>query len=120
MGTLENMDIRNTANSCDRISKEEVKEKIYKDKNIEKAIKEGIENFLDNLELKKYSSTAYSEYRYINNFVLITAEVLDNGYILSDIHIDVNMKVYDYFLDDIEENKKYVALDNNYLIYTNF
>lgn len=116
MGTLENMDIRNKANSCDRISKEEVKEKIYKDKNIEKAIKEGIENFLDNLELKKYSSTAYSEYRYINNFVLITAEVLDNGYILSDIHIDVNMKVYDYFLDDIEENKKYVALDNNYLI----
>ena len=48
MGTLENMDINNIANSNDRITKEEAREKIYKDKNIEKAIKEGVENFLDN------------------------------------------------------------------------
>ena len=42
MGTLENMDINNIANSNDRITKEEAREKIYKDKNIEKAIKEGV------------------------------------------------------------------------------
>ncbi|TKZ28670.1 hypothetical protein EZH24_11650, partial [Brachyspira catarrhinii] len=77
MGTLENMDINNIANSNDRITKEEAREKIYKDKNIEKAIKEGVENFLDNTELQKYSSDsgAYSEYEYLNNFVLITTEI---------------------------------------------
>lgn len=118
MGTLENMDINNIANSDSRITKEEVREKIYKDKNIEKAIKEGVENFLDNAELKKYSLdlAAYSEYEYINNFVLITTEVLDNGYILSDIHIDVNMIVYDYFLNDNNKKEKFIALNNNYLI----
>lgn len=118
MGTLENMDINNIANSDSRITKEEVREKIYKDKNIEKAIKEGVENFLDNTELKKYSLdlAAYSEYEYINNFVLITTEVLDNGYILSDIHIDVNMIVYDYFLNDNNKKEKFIALNNNYLI----
>ena len=81
--------------------KEKIKEilrndfKDYKDKNIEKAIKEGVENFLDNTELKKYSldSGAYAEYEYLNNFVLITTEILEDGYILSDIHIDVNMIV---------------------------
>lgn len=118
MGTLENMDINNISNLDSRITKEEVKEKIYKDKNIEKAIKEGVENFLDNAELKKYSLdlAAYSEYEYINNFVLITTEVLDNGYILSDIHIDVNMIVYDYFLNDNNKKEKFIALNNNYLI----
>lgn len=118
MGTLENMDINNIANSDSRITKEEVREKIYKDKNIEKAIKEGVENFLDNAELKKYSLdlAAYSEYEYINNFVLITTEVLDNGYILSDIHIDVNMIVYDYFLNDNNKKEKFIALNNNYFI----
>lgn len=118
MGTLENMDINNIVNSCSRITKEEVREKIYKDKNIEKAIREGIENFLDNTELKKYSldSASYSEYEYINNFVLITTEVLDNGYILSDIHIDVNMIVYDYILNDNNKKEKFVASNNNYLI----
>lgn len=118
MGTLENMDINNIANLDSRITKEEVREKIYKDKNIEKAIKEGVENFLDNAELKKYSLdlAAYSEYEYINNFVLITTEVLDNGYILSDIHIDVNMIVYDYFLNDKNKKEKFIALNNNYLI----
>lgn len=118
MGTLENMDINNIVNSGSRITKEEVREKIYKDKNIEKAIREGIENFLDNTELKKYSldSASYSEYEYINNFVLITTEVLDNGYILSDIHIDVNMIVYDYILNDNNKKEKFVASNNNYLI----
>lgn len=118
MGTLENMDINNIVNSGSRITKEEIREKIYKDKNIEKAIREGIENFLDNTELKKYSldSASYSEYEYINNFVLITTEVLDNGYILSDIHIDVNMIVYDYILNDNNKKEKFVASNNNYLI----
>ena len=118
MGTLENMDINNIANSSGRITKEEAREKIYKDKNIEKAIKEGVENFLDNAELKKYSSDsgAYSEYEYLNNFVLITTEVLDDGYILCDIHIDVNMIVYDYFLNEASKKEKYIALNNNYLI----
>lgn len=118
MGTLENMDINNIANSNGRITKEEAREKIYKDKNIEKAIKEGVENFLDNTELTKYSSDsgAYSEYEYLNNFVLITTEVLDDGYILCDIHIDVNMIVYDYFLNEASKKEKYIALNNNYLI----
>ena len=118
MGTLENMDINNIANSNGGITKEEAREKIYKDKNIEKAIKEGVENFLDNAELQKYSSDsgAYSEYEYLNNFVLITTEILDNGYILSDIHIDVNMIVYDYFLNADGKKEKYIALNNNYLI----
>ena len=118
MGTLENMDINNIANSNGGITKEEAREKIYKDKNIEKAIKEGVENFLDNTELQKYSSDSgtYSEYEYLNNFVLITTEILDNGYILSDIHIDVNMIVYDYFLNADGKKEKYIALNNNYLI----
>lgn len=118
MGTLENMDINNIKNSCGRISKEEVREKIYKDKNIEKAIKEGVENFLDNTELKKYSldSGAYTEYEYLNNFVLITTEILDDGYILSDIHIDVNMIVSDYSLNADNKKERFIALNNNYLI----
>lgn len=118
MGTLENMDINNIVNSNGRITKEEAREKIYNDNNIEKAIKEGVENFLDNTELQKYSSDsgAYSEYEYLNNFVLITTEILDNGYILSDIHIDVNMIVYDYFLNAEGKKEKYIALNNNYLI----
>ena len=118
MGTLENMDINNIVNSNGRITKEEAREKIYNDKNIEKAIKEGVENFLDNAELQKYSSDsgAYSEYEYLNNFVLITTEILDNGYILSDIHIDVNMIIYDYFFNAEGKKEKYIALNNNYLI----
>ena len=116
MGTLENMDINNIKNSCRRISKEEVREKIYKDKNIEKAIKEGVENFLDNTELKKYSldSGAYAEYEYLNNFVLITTEILDDGYILCDI--DVNMIVNDYSLKADNKKEIFIALNNNYLI----
>ena len=118
MGTLENLDINNIKNSCGRISKEEVREKIYKDKNIEKAIKEGVENFLDNNELKKYSlaSGAYAEYEYLNNFVLITTEILEDGYILSDIHIDVNMIVNDYSLKADNKKEIFIALNNNYLI----
>ncbi|TXJ12458.1 hypothetical protein EPJ80_05590 [Brachyspira aalborgi] len=100
------------------MSKEEVREKIYKDKNIEKAIKEGVENFLDNTELKKYSlySGAYAEYEYLNNFVLITTEILEDGYILSDIHIDVNMIVNDYSLNADNKKEIFIALNNNYLI----
>ena len=118
MGTLENMDINNIKNSCGRISKEKVREKIYKDKNIEKAIKEGVENFLDNTEFKKYSldSGAYAEYEYLNNFVLITTEILEDGYILSDIHIDVNMIVNDYSLNADNKKERFIALNNNYLI----
>lgn len=118
MGTLENLDINNIKNSCGRISKEEVREKIYKDKNIEKAIKEGVENFLDNTEFKKYSldSGAYAEYEYLNNFVLITTEILEDGYILSDIHIDVNMIVNDYSLNADNKKERFIALNNNYLI----
>ncbi|TXJ21721.1 hypothetical protein EPJ79_04730 [Brachyspira aalborgi] len=100
------------------MSKEEVREKIYKDKNIEKVIKEGVENFLDNTELKKYSlaSGAYAEYEYLNNFVLITTEILEDGYILSDIHIDVNMIVNDYSLKADNKKERFIALNNNYLI----
>ena len=99
MGTLENMDINNIKNSCGRISKEEVREKIY-------------------TELKKYSldSGAYAEYEYINNFVLITTEILEDGYILSDIHIDVNMIVNDYSLNADNKKERFIALNNNYLI----
>ncbi|TXJ44911.1 hypothetical protein EPJ70_05925 [Brachyspira aalborgi] len=100
------------------MSKEEVREKIYKDKNIEKAIKEGVENFLDNTELKKYSldSGAYTEYEYLNNFILITTEILEDGYILSDIHIDVNMIVNDYSLNADNKKERFIASNNNYLI----
>ena len=99
-----------------RITKEDVRDKIYKDSNIEKKIKEGVENYLDLSILKKYSDNAYSEYDYINNYMLITTEVFEEGYIICDVHIDVNMKVYDYMSKGDNKNERYVALDNTYLM----
>lgn len=99
-----------------RITKEDVRDKIYKDSNIEKKIKEGVENYLDLSILKKYSDNAYSEYDYINNYMLITTEVFEEGYIICDVHIDVNMKVYDYIPKDDNKNERYIALDNTYLM----
>ena len=99
-----------------RITKEDVRDKIYKDSNIEKKIKEGVENYLDLSILKKYSDNAYSEYDYINNYMLITTEVFEEGYIICDVHIDVNMKVYDYMPKDDNKNERYIALDNTYLM----
>lgn len=99
-----------------RITKEDVRDKIYKDSNIEKKIKEGVENYLDLSILKKYSDNAYSEYDYINNYMLITTEVFEEGYIICDVHIDVNMKIYDYIPKDDNKNERYIALDNTYLM----
>ncbi|AEM21020.1 hypothetical protein Bint_0386 [Brachyspira intermedia PWS/A] len=99
-----------------RITKEDVRDKIYKDSNIEKKIKEGVENYLDLSILKKYSDNAYSEYDYLNNYMLITTEVFEEGYIICDIHIDVNMKIYDYMSKGDNKNERYIALDNTYLM----
>ena len=74
------------------MTKEEVREKIYKDKNIEMIIKDNTENYLDFAVLKRYSDNAVSEYEYIENYSLITTEVFENGYVISDIHINVHMK----------------------------
>ena len=99
-----------------RITKEEVRDKIYKDSNIEKKIKEGVENYLDLSILKKYSDNAYSEYDYLNNYMLITTEIFEEGYVICDIHIDVSMKIYDYMPKDDNKNERYIALDNTYLM----
>ncbi|MEI0559585.1 hypothetical protein R4I99_12730 [Brachyspira intermedia] len=99
-----------------RITKEDVRDKIYKDSSIEKKIKEGVENYLDLSILKKYSDNAYSEYDYLNNYMLITTEVFEDGYIICDVHIDVNMKVYDYMSKGDNKNERYIALDNTYLM----
>ncbi|ASJ22797.1 hypothetical protein BHAMNSH16_09310 [Brachyspira hampsonii] len=98
------------------MTKEEVRDKIYKDLNIEKKIKEGAENYLDSLILKMYSNNAYSEYDYLNSYMLITTEIFEGGYIICDIHIDINMKVYDYMPKDNNKNERYIALDNTYLM----
>lgn len=111
MGTLENFDVHNINNN-ERITKEAVREKVYKDKSVEMAIKEGVENYLDFAVLKMYSNTAYSEYDYTNNYMLITTEILE-GYVISDIHIDVNMIVYDY---DAVKREIYIALNKTYLM----
>ena len=114
MGTLGSINGFN--NYKPRITKEEVRDKIYEDSNIEKKIKEGVENYLDLSILKKYSDNAYSEYDYINNYMLITTEVFEEGHIICDIHIDVNMKVYDYMPKGNNKNERYIALDNTYLM----
>ncbi|TVL62436.1 hypothetical protein [Brachyspira hyodysenteriae] len=111
LGSLNSFDNYNT-----RITKEEVRDKIYKDSNIEKKIKEGVEDYLDLLILKMYSDNAYSEYDYINNYMLITTEIFEEGYVICDIHIDVNMKIYDYMPKDDNKNERYIALDNTYLM----
>ena len=114
MGTLGSINGFN--NYKPRITKEEVRDKIYKDSNIEKKIKEGVENYLDLSILKKYSDNAYSEYDYLNNYMLITTEVFEEGYIICDVHIDVNMKVYDYMSKGDNKNERYIALYNTYLM----
>ena len=114
MGTLGSINGFN--NYKPRITKEEVRDKIYEDSNIEKKIKEGVENYLDLSILKKYSDNAYSEYDYLNNYMLITTEVFEEGHIICDIHMDVNMKVYDYMPKGDNKNERYIALDNTYLM----
>lgn len=116
MGTLENFDINNINNYNKNINKEIIRDKVYKDENIYNAIKQGVEFFLDSNILKMYSDNAYSEYEYINNYTLITTEIFDNGYIISDIHIDVNMIVYDYANKDDNKRERYIALNKTYLI----
>ncbi len=111
LGSLNSFDNYNT-----RITKEEVRDKIYKDSNIEKKIKEGVEDYLDLSILKMYSDNAYSEYDYLNNYMLITTEIFEEGYVICDIHIDVNMKIYDYMPKDDNKNERYLALDNIYLM----
>ena len=96
------------------MTKEEVREKIYKDKNIETIIKDNTEIYLDFAVLKKYSNNAVSEYEYIGKYSLITTEIFENGYVISDIHINVNMKVYDYMSIDDNKKERYIASDKNY------
>ena len=98
------------------MTKEEVREKIYKDKNIEMIIKDNTENYLDFAVLKRYSDNAVSEYEYIGNYSLITTEVFENGYVISDIHINVHMKVYDYMSIGDNKKERYIASDKNYFL----
>ena len=98
------------------MTKEEVREKIYKDENIEMIIKDNTENYLDFAVLKRYSDTAVSEYEYIENYSLITTEVFENGYVISDIHINVHMKVYDYMSIGDNKKERYIASDKNYFL----
>lgn len=116
MGTLENFDVHNINNSSIKMTKEQVRDKVYKDENIEKSIKKGVENYLDFLTLKKYSDNAVSEFEYLNNYTLITAEIFEEGYVISDIHIDVNMIVYDYMSKDDNKKERYIALNKTYLM----
>ncbi|SUW00394.1 Uncharacterised protein [Brachyspira pilosicoli] len=94
-----------------------IREKIYSDKNLDKKIKEEVENYLDNSVLKLYSSSCVSEYSYNNNFEVVTTEIFEEGYILSDIHIEVDMIVYDYISnnDDYKKERK-VLINNKYFI----
>ena len=116
MGTLENFNVHNLNNYNNRMTKEQVRNKVYKDKNIENAIKNGVENYLDSIMKQLYSDTANSEYEYLNNYTLITAEIFEEGYVISDVHIDVNMIIYDYADKDDGKKERYIALNNNYLM----
>ena len=116
MGTLENFNVHNLNNYNNRMTKEQVRDKVYKDKNIENAIKNGVENYLDSIMKQLYSDTANSEYEYLNNYTLITAEIFEEGYVISDVHIDVNMIIYDYADKDDGKKERYIALNNNYLM----
>ena len=94
-----------------------IREKIYSDKNLEKKIKEEVENYLDNSILKLYSSSCVSEYSYNNNFEVVTAEIFEEGYILSDIHMEVDMIIYDYVSnDDNYKKERKVLINNKYFI----
>lgn len=98
------------------MNKYDIREKIYNDKNLEKKIKEEVENYLDNSVLKLYSSSCVSEYSYNNNFEVVTAEIFEEGYILSDIHIEVDMVVYDYISNDDYKRERKVLINNKYFI----
>ncbi|PPS20811.1 hypothetical protein [Brachyspira murdochii] len=98
------------------MTKEEVREKIYRDDNIETIIKDNTESYLDFAVLKKYSENAVSEYEYTDKYSLITTEVFENGYVISDIHINVNMKVYDYISTDNNKRERCIASDKNYFV----
>lgn len=94
-----------------------IREKIYSDKNLEKKIKEEVENYLDNSILKIYPSSCVSEYSYNNNnFEVVTTEIFEEGYILSDIHIEVDMVVYDYISNDDYKRERKVLINNKYFI----
>ena len=99
------------------MNKYDIREKIYNDKNLEKKIKEEVENYLDNCVLKLYSSSCVSEYSYNNNFEVVTAEIFEDNYILSDIHMEVDMIIYDYISngDDYKKERK-VLINNKYFI----
>ena len=71
---------------------------------------------MDLAVLKLYSNNAVAEYEYINDYMFITTEILENGYVISDIHIDVNMIIYDYMSKDDNKRERYIALDKNYLM----
>lgn len=98
------------------MNKYDIREKIYNDKNLEKKIKEEVENYLDNSVLKLYSSSCVSEYSYNNNFEVVTAEIFEDGYILSDIHIEVDMVIYDYISNDDYKKERKVLINNKYFI----
>ncbi|MEI0526845.1 hypothetical protein R4K54_13100 [Brachyspira murdochii] len=98
------------------MTKEEVREKIYRDDNIETIIKDNTESYLDFAVLKKCSENAVSEYEYTNKYSLITTEIFENGYVISDIHINVNMKVYDYISTDNNKRERCIASDKNYFV----
>ncbi|WP_297297723.1 hypothetical protein [uncultured Brachyspira sp.] len=94
------------------MNKEQIREKVYKDKNVETAIKDGVENYLSHT----VPNRADCEYEYLNNYTLITAEIFEEGYIISDVHIDVNMIVYDYISKDDGKKERYICLNKTYLM----
>ncbi|WP_297204945.1 hypothetical protein [uncultured Brachyspira sp.] len=116
MGTLENFNVHDLGNYNSRMTKEQVRDKVYKDKNIEIAIKDGVENYLDSIMKQLYPSTASAEYEYLSDYTLITTEIFEEGYVISDVHIDVNMIIYDYSSKDDNKKERYIALNNNYLM----
>lgn len=116
MGTLENFDVHNLNDSNNKMTKEQVRDKVHKDKNIENAIKNGVENYLDSIMKQLYSDTANAEYEYLSGYTLITTEIFEEGYVISDVHIDVNMIIYDYSSKDDGKMERCIALNNNYLM----
>ncbi|WP_245580693.1 hypothetical protein [Brachyspira alvinipulli] len=116
MGTLENFNVHNLNDSNNKMTKEQVRDKVHKDKNIENAIKNGVENYLDSIMKQLYSDTANSEYEYLSEYTLITTEIFEDGYVISDVHIDVNMIIYDYSSKNDGKMERYIALNNNYLM----
>ncbi|MEI0530093.1 hypothetical protein R4I97_00885 [Brachyspira pilosicoli] len=99
-----------------KMDKYYIREKIYSDKNLEKKIKEEVENYLDNSVLKLYPPFCVSEYSYNNNFEVVTAEIFEDSYILSDIHIEVDMVIYDYISHDDYKKERKVLINNKYFI----